>query len=86
MVNLDVGEDAKWHLVRIDNGWQLEPGLQEPAAAALITDADTAWRQLTGAAASAKALLTQGPRSLADPLLTCAASSSKSPHLTKETV
>jgi hypothetical protein len=69
VVNLDLGEDATWHLVRTDGGWQLEPGLQGPAAAALTTDSDTAWRQLTGAAVSAKTLLTEGPRSLADPLL-----------------
>jgi hypothetical protein len=48
-VNVDFGVDARWHLFRRDHGWDLEVGLDSSPAAVISTDADIAWRQLTGA-------------------------------------
>jgi uncharacterized protein (TIGR03083 family) len=69
VVNLDLGTEARWHLVRRDHEWDLEDGLADSPTAAINTDMDSAWRQLTGAAAPVGAVTTSGPAHLAHPLL-----------------
>ena len=69
VVNLDLGEPARWHLTRSHERWELEPGLAHPASAAMKTDMDTAWRLLTGAPYNHADLATVGPPSLTQPLL-----------------
>ena len=69
MVNIDFGTDSRWHLVRLDDGWDLENGLADSPSAAITADADSAWRQLTGSARSAGAVIASGPADLAQPLL-----------------
>lgn len=68
-VNLDLGPDSRWHLIRLERGWELEDGLVDSPAAAIITDMDNAWRQLTGAPTTPGAVTTDGPLHLAQPLL-----------------
>jgi uncharacterized protein (TIGR03083 family) len=68
-VNIDFGTDARWHLFRRDHGWDLEVGLDGSPAAAISTDADTAWRLLTGVPISRGTVTTSGPAHLAQPLL-----------------
>ena len=69
LVNLDLGEPARWHLTRGHERWELEPGLAHPASAAIKTDMDTAWRLFTGAPYNHADLATAGPPSLTQPLL-----------------
>lgn len=69
VVNLDLGSDAQWHLVRRDHGWDLEDRLTDSPAATISTDMDTAWRQLTGAPTPPGSVTTNGPEHLAQPLL-----------------
>jgi hypothetical protein len=69
VVNLDLGSDARWHLVRRDHGWDLEDRLADSPIAAISTDIDTAWRQLTGAPTPPGTVTTNGPAHLAQPLL-----------------
>jgi uncharacterized protein (TIGR03083 family) len=69
VVNLDLGRDARWHLIRGDHGWRLEGWLASSPAGGISTDMDTAWRQLTGAATPPGAVTTYGPAHLAEPLL-----------------
>lgn len=69
VVNLDFGGDARWHLVRRDHGWDMEDRLAHSPAAALSTDMDTAWRQLTGAPTTPGAVAIGGPAHLTRPLL-----------------
>jgi uncharacterized protein (TIGR03083 family) len=69
VVNLDLGNEVQWHLVRRHQGWDLEDGLADSPAAAITTDTDSAWRQLTGAYTPSGAVTTSGPAQLAQPLL-----------------
>jgi uncharacterized protein (TIGR03083 family) len=69
VVNLDLGTEARWHMARRNHRWDLEDGLADLPDAAITTDMDSAWRQLTGAATSAGAVTTSGPVHLAQPLL-----------------
>jgi uncharacterized protein (TIGR03083 family) len=69
VINLDFGGEARWHLVRGDGGWDLVDGLADRSDAAISTDMDSAWRQLTGAATPVGAVMTSGPAQLAQPLL-----------------
>jgi uncharacterized protein (TIGR03083 family) len=69
VVNLDFGTQARWHLVRGDQGWELEGGLADSPVAAITSDMDSAWRQLTGASTPIGAVTTSGPSHLAQPLL-----------------
>jgi uncharacterized protein (TIGR03083 family) len=61
VVNLDLGTEALWHLIRGDHDWELESGLADSPAAAITTDRDSAWRQLTGASTPLGAATTSGP-------------------------
>jgi uncharacterized protein (TIGR03083 family) len=67
-VNIDFGERLRWHLVRRESNWELGAGLAESPEAVVVTDADTAWRQLTGNPVLA-AITTSGPNNLTSPLL-----------------
>lgn len=68
-VNIDFGRDTRWHLIRGERGWELKDRLADSPAAAIITDMDTAWRQLTGAPITPGAVTTEGPLHLVGPLL-----------------
>jgi uncharacterized protein (TIGR03083 family) len=69
VVNLDLGRDARWHLVRREHGWELNDQLAESAAAGISTDIDSSWRQLTGSPTSPGSVTIKGPAHLARPLL-----------------
>jgi hypothetical protein len=49
--------------------WDVEAGWLNTPAAAITTDMDSAWRQLTGAYTPPGAVTTSGPAQLAQPLL-----------------
>ncbi len=68
-IDLDFGAGARWHLERRNLGWELQDGLASAPAAAVVTDMDTAWRQLTGALGADGSVTTSGPPDLAGPLL-----------------
>lgn len=61
--------DRRWHLARRADGWRLEHGAPDTPAAAIEMDADTAWRQLTGATVGRGAVRVTGPPQLVEPLL-----------------
>jgi uncharacterized protein (TIGR03083 family) len=67
-VDITLGE-AQWHLVRRDDAWELNEGPGDAPVAAIEMDADTAWRQLTGATVRNGAVRITGPAHLAEPLL-----------------
>jgi hypothetical protein len=67
-IGIRLGDQA-WHLLRRDNRWQLTQGEAPTPAASIEMDADTAWRQLTGAAARNTPALIKGAAHLAEPLL-----------------
>jgi uncharacterized protein (TIGR03083 family) len=69
-VELDLGSGGAWSLIRVADRWELEEGSPAAPHAALSTDADTAWRLLTGAAVPERAIQTSGPAALLKPLLT----------------
>jgi len=60
--------DRQWLLVRRDDAWVLEDGAAVHAAATIEMDADTAWRQLTGATVRSEAVRVAGPPPFADAL------------------
>jgi hypothetical protein len=47
----------------------VEDRLADSPAAAIVTETDSAWRQLTGASIPPRAVTTTGPAHLAPPLL-----------------
>lgn len=68
LVGLDLGAGPGWTLTRTARSWTLDEGLPSAADASLRTDADTAWRLLTGAEHTGEVHLA-GRRDLTDPLL-----------------
>jgi uncharacterized protein (TIGR03083 family) len=68
-VDITLGE-ARWHLIRRDDAWELDQGASGAPVAAIEMDADTAWRQLTGAAVRHEAVLVTGQPQCAERLLT----------------
>ena len=69
-INVDFGIDQTWHLVARDSGeWSLETGLAKSPAASVTTDADTAWRLLTGAQYDKSAIARNGRNYLVEAVL-----------------
>jgi hypothetical protein len=68
-VDLNLGASARWHLVRQQDGWELEGGPAASPAAEIVTEIATSWRQLTGASVREGTVTTRGSPRLALPLL-----------------
>ena len=68
VINLRLGAD-EWHLSWRDERWMLDVGASSVVTAAITMGADTAWRQLTGAAVDESAIAANGPDKLVDELL-----------------
>ena len=66
-VNLGVG--GKWTLTRRRQGWELDPGVPEEAAAAIEMSDEAGWRQLTGLGVPRGGVVTTGRPDLVDGLL-----------------
>lgn len=68
-VQIDLDAGGTWHLVRSGDRWLLERGAAGVLDARMKLPASQAWRQLTGLAVPAGALVLEGPDHPAQPLL-----------------
>jgi hypothetical protein len=68
-VQIDFGSCGTWHLKRVSDGWELNPGRARSPSASVRIAPEMAWRQMTGLPVPDEAIATEGPESLTRRLL-----------------